>query len=98
MHVKEHDAVTVALPAATAAPVKEFQRIVALDMLWRKGVFQRLFARLSAVGQMALTNYLMQSVLCTLFFFGYRLGFYERFAFPGVRSPMGRRSRCGDRN
>ena len=44
-------------------------------------VFQKLFGRLRAVGQMALTNYLMQSVLCTLFFFGYGLGFYERLAF-----------------
>ena len=55
-----------------------------LMVLWQKGVFQRLFARLRAVGQMALTNYLMQSVLCTLFFFGYGLGFYERLAFHQV--------------
>lgn len=52
-----------------------------LMVLWQRGAFQWLFARLRAVGQMALTNYLMQSVLCTLFFFGYGLGFYERFAF-----------------
>jgi uncharacterized protein len=51
-----------------------------LMVLWQKGAFQWLFARLRAVGQMALTNYLMQSVLCTLFFFGYGLGFYERLA------------------
>ena len=31
-----------------------------------------------AVGRMALTNYLMQSVLCTLFFNGYGLGMYGR--------------------
>ena len=55
-----------------------------LMVLWQKGVFRRLFARLRAVGQMALTNYLMQSVLCTLFFFGYGLGFYERLAFHQV--------------
>ena len=33
---------------------------------------------------MALTNYLMQSVLCTLFFFGYGLGYYERLALHQV--------------
>jgi uncharacterized protein len=52
-----------------------------LMILWQKGAFQWLFARLRAVGQMALTNYLMQSVLCTVFFFGYGFGFYERLAF-----------------
>ena len=52
-----------------------------LMILWQKGAFRGLFARLGAVGQMALTNYLMQSVLCTLFFFGYGLGFYGHLAF-----------------
>src|SRR5579863_3581331 len=32
----------------------------------------------AAVGRMALTNYLMQSVLCTLFFYHYTTGLYGR--------------------
>jgi uncharacterized protein len=35
--------------------------------------------RLAAVGQMALTNYLMQSMICALFFYGYGLGWYGDF-------------------
>lgn len=35
--------------------------------------------RLASVGRMALTNYLMQSLLCTTFFNGYGFGFYEAF-------------------
>ncbi len=42
------------------------------------GWLGRLQAALRAVGRMALTNYLMQSVLCTLFFNGYGLGMYGR--------------------
>jgi uncharacterized protein len=39
---------------------------------------------LAPMGQMALTNYLMQSVLCTTLFYGYGFGLY------GEISPMGR--------
>ncbi len=38
--------------------------------------------RLAAVGQMALTNYLMQSIICTFIFYGWGLGYFaqvERF-------------------
>ncbi|CAG0968936.1 hypothetical protein PHYC_01135 [Phycisphaerales bacterium] len=35
--------------------------------------------RLAAVGQMALTNYLMQSVICTFVFYGWGLGLFNRF-------------------
>lgn len=31
---------------------------------------------LAAVGQMALTNYLMQSIICTLFFYGHGFGYF----------------------
>ena len=51
-----------------------------LMVCWQRGMLKGLFERLRATGQMALTNYLMQSVLCTLFFFGYGLGYYERLA------------------
>ena len=33
---------------------------------------------LAPAGRMALTNYLMQSVVCTLVFYGYGLGFFEQ--------------------
>ena len=50
---------------------------VALVMLWCKapgfGVLRRSFA---AVGQMAFTNYIMQTVICTTIFYGHGLGYY----------------------
>jgi uncharacterized protein len=35
-------------------------------------------SRLAAVGRMALSNYLLESVICTLIFDGYGLGLYAR--------------------
>jgi uncharacterized protein len=65
-----------------------FQRILlvmahvaALILLYKSNVMQGLFRRLEAVGQMAFTNYIMHSVICTLFFFGYGLNFYARLDF-----------------
>jgi uncharacterized protein len=65
-----------------------FQRILlvmahvsAMILLYKSQYAQSLFRRLEAVGQMALTNYIMQSVICTLFFFGYGLNFYGELEF-----------------
>lgn len=42
----------------------------------RRGVLPGLFARLAAVGRMAFTNYLLQTVLCTTLFYGHGLGLF----------------------
>lgn len=47
---------------------------------------QHLLRHLAPVGRMALTNYLMQSVVAVLFFYGYGLGYYGRF---GVATTFG---------
>ena len=50
---------------------------IALAMLVvRRGALERLVARFKAVGRMALTNYLMHSVVMTTVFYGYGLGLY----------------------
>ena len=42
----------------------------------RLGAFPRERAAMAAVGRMALTNYLMQSVICTSIFYGHGLGWF----------------------
>ncbi|HEX2535582.1 MAG TPA: DUF418 domain-containing protein [Chitinophagaceae bacterium] len=45
-------------------------------LLYKAGVFRTLWKGLSRVGQMAFTNYLMQSILCSLLFYGYGFGLF----------------------
>ena len=52
---------------------------VSLVMLWcRSAVLPGLKRSLAAVGQMALTNYLAHSLICTTIFYGHGLGLYGR--------------------
>jgi len=45
-------------------------------LMCRQGLAATLQRRLAAVGQMALTNYLLQSVLCTFVFYGHGFGLF----------------------
>lgn len=47
-------------------------------LLWKSGAFQLLVKGLANLGQMAFTNYLMQSLICTLIFYGYGLGMFGK--------------------
>jgi uncharacterized protein len=49
--------------------------------LSRLSVVSWLWATLAAVGQMALSNYLLQTIFCTLFFFGYGMGYFGELKF-----------------
>lgn len=51
------------------------------------GVLSRLTSRLAAVGRMALSNYLMHSIICTTVFYGYGFGLFgevERLGLLGI--------------
>ena len=45
------------------------------------GALSWLTNALSAVGQMALTNYLMQSIICTTIFYGHGFGLFGKFDY-----------------
>ena len=49
-------------------------------LLYQRKEWRGNLTPLGAVGRMALTNYLMHSVVCTLIFYGYGLGFYTKFS------------------
>ena len=52
-----------------------------LMLIYRSRLVPWLMKALANVGQMAFSNYLMQSIICTLFFYGYGLGNYNKLRF-----------------
>jgi uncharacterized protein len=60
-----------------------------LMLLYRSKLVPWLMKALSAVGQMAFTNYLMQSIICTFFFFGYGFGKYADLRFHQIYYVVG---------
>jgi len=53
-----------------------FGHIGLVMLIIRSGVLQRVMRRFAAVGRMALSNYLMHSLILTTVFYGYGLGLY----------------------
>ena len=51
--------------------------LIAIQANW----FPKLLDRLRAVGQMAFTNYIVHSIICTLIFFGYGLNYYAEVEY-----------------
>jgi uncharacterized protein len=75
-------------PILWAGLIYPFQRILLvmahaslIILLIQSGWMKGLLNRLAAVGQMAFTNYVMHTLICTGVFFGYGLNQYAEWAF-----------------
>ncbi len=60
------------------APALSLFYAAAILLLIQREGWQKRLAPLAAVGRMALSNYLLQSVICTTIFYSYGLGLYGR--------------------
>ncbi len=67
-----------ALLWAIGAPALCFFYASAIVLLAQRERWKRRLAPLAFVGRMALTNYLLQTVICVTFFYNYGLGFYGK--------------------
>jgi uncharacterized protein len=52
-----------------------------LMVIFRSNIVPWLMRALANVGQLAFTNYLMQSIICTWFFYGYGFAWYNKLHF-----------------
>jgi uncharacterized protein len=63
---------------SVGAPALALFYAASIALLMQQAAWQRRLGRLAPAGQMAITNYLAQSVICTLIFYGYGLGLAGR--------------------
>ena len=64
---------------AFGVPALALSYIALVAKLWQKGWGHRWLGWLAPVGRMALTNYLLQTVICVLLFYGYGLALFGQF-------------------
>lgn len=63
---------------AFAVPALALFYIAAFVTLWQDWTWQRVLIRLAPAGRMALTNYLLQTLICVFIFRGFGLGLFGR--------------------
>ena len=64
--------------AALAGPILALGYCAGIVLLWQRPAWKRLLRPLAALGRLALTNYLLQSIIATSLFYGYGLGLARR--------------------
>jgi uncharacterized protein len=64
---------------AFGVPALALGIIALVTVAWQQEAGRRILSSVTPVGRMALTNYLMQSVICVVIFYGYGFGLFGRY-------------------
>lgn len=80
-HMEQHSIVWINLVYPVQRILLVMAHAAVIMLIIQSGMWKNFIGGLGAVGRMALTNYVMQSIICTLFFFGYGLNFYATFRY-----------------
>jgi len=64
---------------AFGVPAMALFIVALIATLWQKTAWRRVLAFLAPVGRMALTNYLLQTIICVVLFYSYGFGLFGRF-------------------
>jgi uncharacterized protein len=73
------------IPTLIAGPVLSYGYLALFVTLTRTDAWRRRLQPLAAAGRMALSNYITQSIICTLIFYSYGLGLFGQVgAFVGL--------------
>jgi uncharacterized protein len=64
-------------------PILSLGYAAGVTLLFQRPAWARLLSPLAAAGRMALTNYLLQSIVCTTLFYGYGGGLFGRVGATG---------------
>lgn len=74
----------------SGGPLLAIGYIFLFALLYSKFSKQKIFHLFASVGKLSLTNYLLQTVICTLIFYGYGLGYYGKLGvFVGIFIGLG---------
>jgi uncharacterized protein len=69
---------------SVSSPFIALGHVAVVMLIYKSGALGWLTRRLAAVGRMALSNYLFDSILCSTLFYGYGLGLYGTIHRPGL--------------
>jgi len=76
--IPDWDLLIVTISYAIGGPAMMFVYIYILALVYHKNVLNKIIQAICKTGQMAFTNYLSHSIICTTLFFSYGFGLYGK--------------------